>query len=97
MFNTAVSLQFGGHIILNALFVYLFPLLVLDACSKTPLTRTLVIRFASFTDQFGRSAKFVENSMELNFLVFRSSTVLCYGIYNFKSAVIEKFRRRHML
>jgi hypothetical protein len=60
--------------------------------SETQFTRTLVIWSASYPDQFGPSAKLVENSMELSFLVFRSSTVQCYGFWNFRSGVVEMFR-----
>jgi hypothetical protein len=35
---------------------------------RTPLTRTLVIRIANYSDRFGPSSKFVDNFTKLTYL-----------------------------
>jgi hypothetical protein len=55
---------------------------------------------AFYPDRLGPSGKFVENSTKrtcLEITGFGSSTVQCYGFYNFKSGVAERFRGRQML
>ena len=64
--------------------------------------KRLVIMIANYPDQLGPSGKFVEKTTKLAFKSFKlpvigSSTVQCYGFWNFKSCVVERFRRRYIL
>jgi len=49
----------------------------------------MVIRIANYPDQLGPSGKLALKLPDIG-----SSTVQCYGFYNFKSGVVEGFRRR---
>ena len=60
--------------------------------SRTPLIRTLVIRFAIYPDRLGSSSKFVESSTKIYCLgsaVFRMkyNTVSCFQ--SFKSGIVD--------
>jgi len=71
----------------------------LSTYSRNPLIRALVIRIADYPDRLGPSGKYVENCTRLTCLDLRaigSSTVQCYGFWNFKSVVVETFRRRYL-
>ena len=68
--------------------------------SGTPLIWTLVIRTANYPDRLGSWGKFVENCTKLSCLEItghriKYSTVLWF--LNFKSGVVERFRRRYVL
>jgi len=55
---------------------------------------------AGYPVRLGSSGKFVENFAQLSCLklpVIISSTVQCYVFWNFKSGVVERFRRRYIM
>jgi hypothetical protein len=67
--------------------------------SRTPFTRTLVIRIANYWDRLAPSGKFVGNftkptCLEITGYQIKYSTVQCCGFWNFKSGVVERFRRK---
>ena len=67
--------------------------------SRTPIIRKLVIRTANYPERLGPSGKFVENytKLALKLPVIGSSTVQGFGFQNFKSGVVDRFRRRYIL
>jgi len=72
---------------------------IVNQCSRTPLIRTLVIRFPSYPDRLGPSGKFVENStiltcLEITGYRIKYSTALWLPEL---PGVVVRFRRRYIM
>jgi hypothetical protein len=68
--------------------------------SRTPLIRKLVIWILNYPDRFGPAGKFIENSIKLICLEitgYRIKFSAVLWLINFKSGVVETFRRRDIL
>ena len=55
---------------------------------------------AGYPDRIAPSIKFLENSIKelvLKLAVLGSSAVQCFGLQNFKSGVVERFKLRYIL
>jgi len=82
--------QDSGNTVLCSMFLYLcfrnptiYHILVYVYYSRTPLTRTLVIRIGNFPDRLGPSvnlSRILQNYLALQSPVTGSSTVQCYGL-----------------
>ena len=67
---------------------------------RTPTIRKLVIRKANYPIGLAlwvNLSRILQNYLALKLPDIGSSTVQCYGLWNCKSGVVERFRSRYML